>query len=210
MKTTSDGKLLFVNIYVDDLLYTGNDERMLEDFKCSMKDEFEMTDLGKMRYFLGIEMLQTPAGIHVSQKRYAVEILTRVNMLDCNAVVNPIVPGCKLKLDEGEPVDETLFKQLMGSLMYITTTRPDIQFVGTLDYGIWYKREGSGKMEVFTDSDFAGDQNDRKSTSGYLVLWNGVAVTWSSKKYSCLVLYGSRVCGSCNMCLPSCMDSRYS
>lgn len=215
IKTTSDGKVLFVNIYVDDLLYTGNDERMLEDFKCSMKGEFEMTDLGKMRYFLGIEVFQTSAGIHVSQQRYAVGILTRFNMLDCNAVVNPIVPGCKLKLEEGEPVDETLFKSLVGSLMYITTTRPDIQFVvsyisrfmsrpteahfaaakrvlrylqGTLDYGIWYKRGGSGKMEVFTDSDFAGDQNDRKSTSGYLVLWDGAAVSWSSKKQGIVTL----------------------
>ncbi|GKA47590.1 retrovirus-related pol polyprotein from transposon TNT 1-94 [Tanacetum coccineum] len=215
IKTTSDGKMLFVNIYVDDLMYTGNDERMLEDFKCSMKGEFEMTDLGKMRYFLGIEVFQTPAGIHVSQQRYAIEILTRFNMLDCNAVVNPIVPGCKLKQEEGGPVDETLFKKLVGSLMYITTTRPDIQFVvsyisrfmskptdvhlaaakrvirylqGTLDYGIWYKRGGSGKMEVFTDSDFAGDQNDRKSTSGYLVLWDGAAITWSSKKQSIVAL----------------------
>nr|GFC26176.1 RNA-directed DNA polymerase, eukaryota [Tanacetum cinerariifolium] len=63
------------------------------------------------------------------QQRYAIEILTRFNMLDCNAVVNPIVPGCKLKLEEDGHVDETLFKKLVGSLMYITTTRPDIQFV---------------------------------------------------------------------------------
>ena len=92
-------------------------------------------------------------------------------MLHCNAVVNPIVPGCKLKLEEGEPMNETLFKSLVGSLMYITNTRPDIQFVvsyisqfvskptkvyfaaakrvlrylqGTIDYGIWYKRGGNG------------------------------------------------------------------
>nr|GEU60672.1 hypothetical protein [Tanacetum cinerariifolium] len=129
IKTTSDGKLLFVNIYVDDLLYTGNDEGMLDEFKSSMKDEFEMTDMGKMRYFLGIEVFQSPVGIHVSQQKYAVEILTRFNMLDCNTVVNPIVPGCKLKLEEGEPIDETLYKSLVGSLMYITTMRPDIQFV---------------------------------------------------------------------------------
>ncbi|GKC00221.1 retrovirus-related pol polyprotein from transposon TNT 1-94 [Tanacetum coccineum] len=215
IKTTSDGKLLFVNIYVDDLLCTGNDERMLDEFKCSMKGEFEMTDMGKMRYFLGIEVFQSQAGIHVSQQKYAVEILARFNMLDCNAVVNPIVPGCKLKMEEGEPMNETLFKSLVGSLMYITTTRPDIQFVvsyisrfvskptevhfaaakrvlrylqGTLDYGIWYKRGGTGRMEVFTDSDFAGDHNDRKSTSGYLVLWDEAAVSWSSKKQSIVAL----------------------
>nr|GEX96297.1 hypothetical protein [Tanacetum cinerariifolium] len=192
----------------------GNDEGMLDEFKCSMKDEFEMTDMGKMRYFLGIEVFQSPAGIHVSRQKYAVEILTRFNMLDCNAVVNPIVPRCKLKLEEGEHMDETLYKSLVGSLMYITTTRPNIQFVvsyisrfvskptevhfavakrvlrylqGTLDYGIWYKR-GDGRMEVFTDSDFAGDQNDRKSTSGYLVLWDEAVVSWSSKKQNRVAL----------------------
>nr|GEZ09403.1 putative RNA-directed DNA polymerase [Tanacetum cinerariifolium] len=189
IKRISDGSLLLVNIYVDDLFYTGNNEQMLKEFKSSMKGEFEMTDLGKMRYFLGIEVMQTATGIHVSQQRYAVEILNRFNMVNCNAVVNPIVPGCKLKLEEGESVDETLFKSLVGCLMYITTTRPDIQFVvsyisrfmskptdiyfaaskrvlrylqGTVDYGIWYKRGGNGEMEVFTDSDFAGDWNDRK------------------------------------------------
>nr|GEX54536.1 hypothetical protein [Tanacetum cinerariifolium] len=211
IKKTSNGSCLFVNIYVDDLLYTGNNEQMLEDFKCSMKEEFEMTDLGKMRYFLGIEVLQTTTGIHVSQQKYAIEMLTRFNMLYYNSVVNPIVPGCRLKLKESEPIDETEFKSLVGSLMYITATRPDIQFVvsyisrfmskptethfaaakrvlryiqGTLDYGVWYKKGGSGLMEVFTDSDFAGDWNDRKSTSGYLVRWDGAAVTWSSKKQS--------------------------
>ncbi|KAI3768676.1 hypothetical protein L2E82_19506 [Cichorium intybus] len=208
-------KLLFVNIYVDDLLFTGNDEKMMEDFKVSMKSEFEMTDLGKMRYFLGIEVIQNSAGIHISQRKYAVEMLTRFKMMECNAVVNPMVPGCRLSHDEGEPVDETLFKQLVGSLMYITITRPDVQFVvsyisrfmskpteshfaaakrvlryiqGTLDYGIWYKRKGKGKMEIFTDSDFAGDLTDRKSTSGYAVLWDGAAVSWSSKKQSIVAL----------------------
>ncbi|GJV64548.1 retrovirus-related pol polyprotein from transposon TNT 1-94 [Tanacetum coccineum] len=215
IKRQEGDKILFVNIYVDDLLFTGNDEKMMEDFKISMKAEFEMTDLGKMRYFLGIEVIQNSAGIHISQRKYAVDMLSRFKMVECNAVVNPMVPGCRLRHDDGEPVDETLFKQLVGSLMYITSTRPDIQFVvsfisrfmskptethlaaakrvmryiqGTLDYGIWYKRGGKGKMEVFTDSDYAGDLNDRKSTSGYSVLWDGAAVSWSSKKQSIVAL----------------------
>lgn len=112
-------------------------------------------------------------------------------------------------------MDETLFKQVVGSLMYITSTRPDIQFVvslisrlmskpmeehyaaakrvlryiqGTIDYGIWYKKGGKGGIKVFTDSDYAGDLNDRKSTTGHLVLWDGAAVTWSSKKQSIVAL----------------------
>lgn len=98
---------MFVNIYVDDLIYMGNNEQMMEEFKCSMKDEFDMTVLGTLRYFVGIEVVQTTAGIHFSKQKYVVEILTRFNMLDCNAVTNPIVPNCKLRLEEGKSVDET-------------------------------------------------------------------------------------------------------
>ena len=164
---------------------------------------------------MGIEVIQNSTGIHISQKKYAIEMLTRFKMMECNAVVNPIVPGCRLNQEEGDPVDETMFKQLVGSLMYITTTRPDIQFVvsfisrfmakptemhlaaakrvmryiqGTLDYGIWYKKCGKGKMEIYTDSDFAGDLSDRKSTSGNVILWDGAAVSWSSKKQSIVAL----------------------
>lgn len=103
---------MFVNIYVDDLLYTGNNLEMLQEFKESMKGKFEMTDLGKMRYFLGTEVVQTPAGWnpHISNEICYCDI------------------ACKLKLEERAPIEETIFKQVVGSLMYITTTRPDLQF----------------------------------------------------------------------------------
>ncbi|GKA07313.1 retrovirus-related pol polyprotein from transposon TNT 1-94 [Tanacetum coccineum] len=196
-------------------LMEGNDRELLEDFKESMKAEFEMSDMGKMRYFLGIEVVQTPAWIHMNQRKYAAEILSRFDMESCNAVVNPIVLGCKLRCKDGESVDETLFKQLVGSLMYITITRPAIQFVvslisrfmskptsvhlaaakrimryiqGTLDCGIWYKMGGEGNMKVFNDSDYAGDFDDRKSTSCHVILWDGAAVIWSSKKQSIVAL----------------------
>ncbi|KAI3777740.1 hypothetical protein L1987_47542 [Smallanthus sonchifolius] len=95
IKEGPEGNLLFVNIYVDDLICTGSDEKMLSDLKLSMKKEFEMTDMGKMRYFLGIEVVQTMARIHISQRKYASEILERFNMVECNGVINPIVPGTK-------------------------------------------------------------------------------------------------------------------
>ncbi|KAJ0809226.1 putative RNA-directed DNA polymerase [Helianthus annuus] len=215
IKRNMKGNVLFVNVYVDDLIYTGDNMAMMQEFKGSMKREFEMTDLGKMRFFLGIEVLQTTRGIHISQRKYAAEILKRFKMEECNSVFCPIVPGCKLRSDEGKKMDETLFKQIIGSLMYITNTRPDIQYVvslvsrfmssptnvhfeaakkvlrylqGTLDYGIWYERGGKGLMEVYTDSDFGGDVEDGKSTSGYVVVWDGGAVAWSSKKQKIVTL----------------------
>lgn len=215
-KTNKIGNILLVSIYVDDLIYTGDDESMMKDFKESMQKEFDMSDLGKMRYFLGIEVLQTPLGIHISQGKYVFEVLQRFGMENCNAVCNPMVPGNKLDMDiDGERVDETYYKQIIGSLMYITTTRPDLQFsvsllsrymsrptlmhlqaakrvlrylCGTMDFGIWYKRGGDGEMLIYTDSDFAGDIDSRKSTSGYVFLIDNAAVAWSSKKQPIVTL----------------------
>jgi hypothetical protein len=88
--------------------------------------EFEMTDLGKMKFFLGVEVSQNAYGIHLCQKKYAREVLERFNMWNCNPVKNPIVPGTVLSREGGENVDSTMYKQLVGSLMYLTATRPDM------------------------------------------------------------------------------------
>lgn len=125
--------ILIVSVYVDDLLYTSNNENMLREFKCSMMKEFDMTDLGRMRFFLGIEVSQLPSGIFICQQKYASEVLKRFGMEEYNQVSNPIVPGQKLTRDEGgERVNDTMFKQLVGSLMYLTATRPDLMYIVSL------------------------------------------------------------------------------
>jgi hypothetical protein len=112
---------------VDDLIFTG--DFGIEEFKSVMKDEFEMTDLGLMRYFLGIEVHQSKTGIFISQSKYAHEILKRFNMMNSKAAPTPVITGLKLsKEDKGSKVDPTLFKRLVGSLMYLTMTRPDIMY----------------------------------------------------------------------------------
>ncbi|RVW63013.1 Retrovirus-related Pol polyprotein from transposon RE1 [Vitis vinifera] len=95
-----------------------------------MKDEFDMTDLGKMKYFLGVEVLQTSEGIYLSQKKYACKLHEKFGLQNANSMKNPIVPDFKL-LKEGETtrIDATIYKQLIGSLMYITATRPDLMYV---------------------------------------------------------------------------------
>jgi hypothetical protein len=111
IKTADGGKILISCLYVDDLIFTGNNESMFEKFKKSMMAEFDMPDLGKMRYFLGIKVLQTNDGIFISQRKYAHEILERFHMGECNSVKNPIVPGFKLTRDEGGiQVDSTIYK----------------------------------------------------------------------------------------------------
>jgi hypothetical protein len=95
-----------------------------------MKLEFDMTDLGKMKYFLGVEVLQNSDGIYISQKKYAKDVLERFGMEKSNSVKNPIVPDVKLMKDEeGAKVNATVYKQLVGSLMYLTATTPDFMYV---------------------------------------------------------------------------------
>ena len=123
IKTSKEGKVLIVSLYVDDLIFTGNDELMFIEFKNSMKHEFDMTDLGKMRYFLGLEVLQISDGVFISQKKYALEVLKQFGMDKSNFVHNPIVPSFKLMKDEGGvKVDNTYYKQIVGSLMYLIAT----------------------------------------------------------------------------------------
>jgi hypothetical protein len=207
---------LIVSLYVDDLIFTGNDESMFVKFKNSMKLEFDMTDLGKMKYFLGVEVLQNPEGIYISQRKYAKEVLERFRMENSNSVKNPIVPGVRLMKDEeGAKVNATMYKQLVGSLMYLTATRLDLMYVvslisrfmasptelhlqaakrvlrylkGTVDLGVFYRKKGNGELMAYTDSDYAGDVDDRKSTSGYVFLLSEGAVSWSSKKQPVVAL----------------------
>jgi hypothetical protein len=130
-KVNQKGKILIVCLYVDDLIFTR--DLSIDDFKNAMKTKFEMTDLGLMKYFLGIEVDQSDDGIFICQTNYANEVLKRFKMLNCKLVATPMVIGIKLSMyDEGSYVDPTLYKRLVGSLMYLTTTRPDIMFVVSL------------------------------------------------------------------------------
>ncbi|CAK9169248.1 unnamed protein product [Ilex paraguariensis] len=112
-KAKEGGKLLMVSVYVDDLIFTGNDEAMFEKFKNSMKQEFDLFDLGRMKYFLGVEVEQSSERIFINQKKHANEVHERFGMEHYNAVKNSIVPGFRLVKDEGGVVvDATAYKLL--------------------------------------------------------------------------------------------------
>jgi Reverse transcriptase (RNA-dependent DNA polymerase) len=123
-------ELLIVALYADDLIFVGNNQRLIDEFKKTMKLEFEMTDLRMMRYFIGLEIKQERSGIFVSQGAYAREILQKFCMHDCNPVATPMELGAKLsKLEGGEAVDSNTYRSIIESLRYLTCTRPDIAFV---------------------------------------------------------------------------------
>jgi len=195
-----------VSLYVDDLIYSGNYETMFETFKSSMKSKFALSDLGKMRYFLGVEIKQLASGIFIYQQKYAQNILIRFGMESCNKFCTPIVPGNKLVKDEkGRSMNEIEFKQMIGCLMYLLGTRPDLAFSvclvarymerpteihlvapkrilkylkGTMNLRILYKKLNDDDVELqgWLDSNYAGDLDDRKNTSSYVFVYGSGSI----------------------------------
>lgn len=202
------GCSLVVGVYVDDLIVTGSNEREINKFKEQMMKEFEMSNLGLLSYYLGIEVSQTKEGVSLKQRTYAKRILEEFGMIDCNPTASPMDPKLKLVKDEdGESTDPTIFKRIIGSLRYLTHTRPDLSFSvglisrhmqrptslhqkalkqvlryvkGTVDYGIMYHRdqEPAERIIGFSDSDLGGDAMDYKSTSGMVFYLGKNIITW--------------------------------
>ncbi|KAK2403542.1 putative mitochondrial protein [Trifolium repens] len=129
VKKSDDKHMLIICLYVDDLLVTGSSLVEIKNFKSQMQSEFEMTDLGKLTYFLGMELLKTSGGIVLHQAKYAKEILRKFEMVDCNSSVTPADTKVKIEDDDtSEAVDSTMFRQLVGSLRYLCQSRPDISY----------------------------------------------------------------------------------
>ena len=169
-----------------------------------------MTDIGLMAYYLGIEVKQMEDGIFISQEGYAKDILKKFEMLNSNLVSTLVECGVKLSMhDDQEKVNPTFFKSLVGSLRYITCTRPGIlfgiglvshymeapmmthlqtakrillYFKGTLDYGLLYSPSKEFKLVGYSDSEWTGDTDDRNSTIGFVFYKGDTAFTWMSKK----------------------------
>ena len=163
--------VILICLYVDDLLVIGSDLKGIEFFKAQMMQEFNMTDLGTLAYFLGLEFVTTSKGILLHQQKYATDVLKRFHMADCNPANTPIEVNTKLEIvkeEEEEAVDPTIYKQLVGSLRYLCNSRPDLSFVvglinrfinnpkkshltvakrilryvkGTLEYGVLFPRK---------------------------------------------------------------------
>ncbi|GKV01270.1 hypothetical protein SLEP1_g13835 [Rubroshorea leprosula] len=129
VKEDKIGGFMLVCLYVDDLIFTGNNANMFEEFKKAMTQEFEMTDIGLMSYYLGIEVKQNEDGIFISQEAYAKKVLEKFEMANCKPVSTPIACGTRLsKYDESTKVDPSLYRSLVGNLRYLTCTRPDILY----------------------------------------------------------------------------------
>ncbi|KAD4180022.1 hypothetical protein E3N88_28613 [Mikania micrantha] len=213
----SDSKsCLLVGVYVDDLIVTGSCEESIAMFKRQMEGKFEMSDLGPLAYYLGIEVQQGQEGITITQTAYVRRILEEAGLSDCNSTKVPMDPGLKLsKTEGGKPVNATNYRRLIGCLRYLLHTRPDLSFAvslasrymkepneshllaikqvmryikGTLGYGIKYKRSKDPKLYGYSDSSFGVNQDDGKSTTGWVFYFGDSPISWSTQKQGTVAL----------------------
>ena len=196
---------------------TGPISAHIKEFKVKMMKLFEMSDLGLLNSYLGIEVIQGKSSICLNQRTYAMNILEQYNMTDCNLAHSPMEARLKfVKSEQDSSVDSTLYRSLIGSLKYLTHTRPYLIFSvgflsrfmehptsehmlalkrvlryikGTLDYGLVYKKgQVVAQLIGYTDSDYAGDIEDQKSSMGHVFFYDSMAISWTSQKQKIVAL----------------------
>lgn len=216
LKKQGSAEFFVVCLYVDDIIQFGSSKSLVDDFKSCMMRKFEMTDLGMWRYFLGLDVTQEENGIFICQKKYAADLLKRFSMTNYKVAATPVSINEKFQHEDGtERADPRLFGSLVGGLNYLTHTRPNISFsisvvsrflhspikqqfgaarrilkyvAGTINFGIWHSSVPNFKLVGFTDSDWVGCLDDRKSTFGNVFSFGSGAMTWSSKKQEIVAL----------------------
>ncbi|KAJ9541174.1 hypothetical protein OSB04_027680 [Centaurea solstitialis] len=202
--------ILLVQIYVDDIIFGSTNPKLCEKFELLMKSEYKMSMMGELTFFLGLQIKQSEKGIFINQGKYVHEMLKKFDLTSCTPMKTPMAPPLALDKDsKGKPVDVTLYRGMIGSLLYLTTSRPDIMYStclcaryqaepkeshltavkrifrylkGTPNLGLWYSKDSGFDLTAYSDSDFAGCKIDRKSTTGGCHLLGGKLVSWTSKK----------------------------
>ncbi|GJS99151.1 ribonuclease H-like domain, reverse transcriptase, RNA-dependent DNA polymerase [Tanacetum coccineum] len=211
----SKDSILLIGVYVDDLIITGTPKEEIDNFKAQMEEKFEMSDLGLLAYYLGIEVTQTNGDISIKQSAYASKILKEAGMIDCNETLIPMDPGTRLtKITEGTMVNSTEYRSLIGCLRYLLHTRPDLSYSvgllsrfmqepreqhmkairqvlryvqGTKDHGITYKHNGGNKIHGFSDSSYGVNTQEGKGTTGIIFYYEESPI-WSTQKQATVAL----------------------
>jgi hypothetical protein len=212
-KKTHD-EILLVQIYVDDIIFGSTDMSMCKDFELLMQNEFEMSMMGELTFFLGLQVKQSSEGIFINQAKYIQDLLKKYKLAEVSPMRTPMATGLKLHKDlSGVSVECKLYRGMIGSLLYLTASRPDIMFATCIcaryqsdpkeshmsavkrilrylkkspSLGLWYPLNSGFDLLAYTDSDYGGCQVDRKSTSGSCQFLGGKLVSWSSKKQNCV------------------------
>ncbi|GKA53308.1 putative ribonuclease H-like domain-containing protein, partial [Tanacetum coccineum] len=188
------GDILLVQVYVDDIIFGSTKKSLCVEFEQMMHKRFQMSSMGELTFFLGLQVKQKDDGIFISQDKYVADILKKFDFVTVKTTSTPIETNkALLKDEEAEDVDVHLYRSMIGSLMYLTTSRPDIMFAvcayarfqvtpkvshlhavkrifrylkGQPKLGLWYPRDSPFDLEAFSDSDYGRASLDRKSTTG--------------------------------------------
>ncbi|KAJ9680162.1 hypothetical protein PVL29_019450 [Vitis rotundifolia] len=188
---TKEKDMLLVQIYVDDIIFGATNDSLCEDFSKCMHSEFEMSMMGELNFFLGLQIKQPKEGTFINQAKYIKDLLKRFNMEEAKVMKTPISSSIKLDMDEkGKSIDSTMYKGMIGSLLYLTASRPDIMYSiclcarfqscpkesylsavkrilrylkGTMNIGLWYPKGDNFELIGFSDADFAGYRVERKT-----------------------------------------------
>ncbi|KAJ9561267.1 hypothetical protein OSB04_006427 [Centaurea solstitialis] len=215
-RRSSGNHLIVVQIYVDDIIFASTNPETCIEFEQTMKSRFQMSMMGELTFFLGLQVRQTPQGIFINQSKYTHDILKRFDFTGPKSASTPMSTSFQLDADlSGNPVDQKVYRAIIGSLFYLTASRPDIMFAtcvcarfqcdpreshlgavkrilkylkGTPNFGLWYPKDSGFELTAFTDSDHAGCKLNRKSTSGACQFLGDKLVSWSSRKQNCVSL----------------------
>lgn len=208
LHTNTDFTALLV--YVDDVILAGTSMNEIDRIKFMLDSQFKIKDLGKLKYFLGIEVAHSKTGISICQRKYCLDLLKDTGLLGSKPLPTPLDPSIKLHQDTSKPFTDILsYRRLVGKLIYLTTTRPDIAFVtqqlsqfltapttthyesacrvvrylkGSPGHGLMFRRDANLQLLGFTDADWAGCVDTRRSTSGYCFFLGTSLISWRAKK----------------------------
>ncbi|GJZ26183.1 retrovirus-related pol polyprotein from transposon TNT 1-94, partial [Tanacetum coccineum] len=179
-KTKSD--VIIVQIYVDDIIFGSTSVKLSKQFAKLMTKKYEMSMMGELTYFLGFQIKQDSKGISICQEKSVKDLLKKYDLADCALVKCPMLPPTNLGPDDSRVfVNETLFRGMIGSLMYLTASKPDIQFSICLCASLWYPKGLGFDLKAYSDSDYTGCKLDRKSTSSGC--WISIAMSSAEAEY---------------------------
>ncbi|MFS7910246.1 putative RNA-directed DNA polymerase [Helianthus anomalus] len=211
----NDGVFIVLLVYVDDIILTGNNEKEINKVKTLLKSEFLIKDLGLLKFFLGIEVIRTHEGVVLSQRKYCIDLLNEFGLSGCKPVSCPIEPNYSIsnlcKKEASNFVDIGKYQKLVGKLIYLSHTRPDIAY--TVHYhsqymhkptaahsqiafkllrylknapgtGLMFKQSEKFELSAYADSDWAKCVDTRKSVTGFGIFLGNSLISWKSKKQS--------------------------
>jgi len=200
--------VIYLLLYVDDIVLTTSSPDLLRRTIRALQQEFSMKDLGELHHFLGMHVQRCGTGLLLSQRQYMLDILDRAGMAECKPCSTPVDTNPKLPADSAPVQDASDYRSLAGALQWLTFTGPDIAYVvqqiclhmhdprephlaalkrilcyvrGTLDLGLLLQPSSAAELTIYSDADWAGCPDTRKSTSGYAVFLGSNLVSWSSK-----------------------------